>query len=77
MICDEPTGDLDSKSARNILQILYNLNKEYGKTILMVSHDRRVALICDRILHMLDGKIVEEELTPGFTGSLLDDSIDS
>jgi putative ABC transport system ATP-binding protein len=77
MICDEPTGDLDSKSARNILQILYDLNKNLGMTILMVSHDRRVALICDRILHMLDGKIIEEELTPGFTGSLLDDSIDS
>ena len=75
MICDEPTGDLDSSSARKILDILYTLNKEHNMTILMVSHDKRVALICDRILHMLDGKITNEEVTPNLTGSLLDESI--
>ncbi|HUT81097.1 MAG TPA: ABC transporter ATP-binding protein [Candidatus Bathyarchaeia archaeon] len=75
MISDEPTGDLDSSSAKNILEILHKLNKEFGMTILMVSHDRRIALMCDRILHMLDGKITKEEQTPGITGSLLDESI--
>lgn len=76
MIADEPTGDLDTNSARNVLQILYDLNKEIGKTILMVTHDRRIALMCDRILHMLDGKIIREESAPGITGSLLDPELE-
>lgn len=75
IICDEPTGDLDSKSASNIMQLLYTLNKELGKTILMVSHDRRIALVSDKILHMLDGKIIDEEFTTNLTDSILDDSL--
>ncbi len=77
MICDEPTGDLDSNSAKIILKLLYDLNKEMGMTILMVTHDRSNALICDRILHMIDGKIVNEEQTLGLQGSLLDESLES
>lgn len=77
MISDEPTGDLDSNSAKIILKLLYELNKEMGMTILMVTHDRSNALICDRILHMIDGKIVNEEQTPGLQGSLLDESLES
>jgi putative ABC transport system ATP-binding protein len=74
MICDEPTGDLDSQSAKNILQLLYKLNKDLGMTILMVSHNRRIAQVGERILQMLDGKIIAEEQTPGLDGSLLDES---
>jgi len=73
MICDEPTGDLDSNSAKKVLQLLYDLNKKMGMTILMVTHDKRTAQICDRILHMLDGKIVKEEITSGLEGSILDE----
>lgn len=76
MICDEPSGDLDSASAKVILKLLNDLNKDMGMTILMVTHDRRTAKVCDRILHMLDGKIVQEEPTPGIEGSILDDSIE-
>ncbi|MBD3192783.1 MAG: ATP-binding cassette domain-containing protein [Candidatus Heimdallarchaeota archaeon] len=76
MICDEPTGDLDSNSAKVILRLLHDLNKRLGMTILMVTHDRRIALICDRMLKMLDGKIIDEEQTPGLTGSLLDEDIE-
>ena len=76
MICDEPTGDLDSSSAKAVLKLLYDLNKEIGMTILMVTHDRRTAKVCDRILHMLDGKIINEETRSGIEGSILDESLD-
>ncbi len=76
MICDEPSGDLDSASAKVVLKLLYDLNKEMGMTILMVTHDRKTAKVCDRILHMLDGKIIQEETTPGIEGSILDDSVE-
>jgi putative ABC transport system ATP-binding protein len=74
MICDEPTGDLDSSSAQSIMKILYNLNKELGMTILMVTHDRRTALVANRLLNILDGKIINEEKTEGLEGSLLEDA---
>lgn len=74
MICDEPTGDLDSKSSKVILQLLYDLNRNLGKTILMVSHSRTISLVADRILQILDGKIIDEELTPGLEGSILSDT---
>jgi putative ABC transport system ATP-binding protein len=59
LLCDEPTGDLDRKSAEEILDLLTELNTEHGKTILMVTHDPRAAERADIELHLDKGVLVE------------------
>jgi len=60
LLCDEPTGDLDRKSGDEILELLTALNREHGKTIVMVTHDPHAATRATRTLHLADGKLVEE-----------------
>jgi putative ABC transport system ATP-binding protein len=62
LLCDEPTGDLDRTSADEILSILQLLNKELGKTIVMVTHDPAAAQYARRTLHLDKGRFVEKEL---------------
>jgi putative ABC transport system ATP-binding protein len=62
LLCDEPTGDLDRTSADEILAILQLLNKELGKTIVMVTHDPAAAQYASRTLHLDKGRFVEREL---------------
>jgi putative ABC transport system ATP-binding protein len=59
LLCDEPTGDLDRKSADEVLDLLGRLVKEHGKTVLMVTHDPRAAERAHVILHMEKGVLVE------------------
>ncbi len=58
LLADEPTGNLDTKSSENVLKILRELNHELGQTILMITHNPDAAAFADRIVHMLDGRIV-------------------
>lgn len=58
LVCDEPTGDLDRETADEILALLQVLNREHGKTIIMVTHDPRAAEFAQRTLHMDKGKLV-------------------
>jgi putative ABC transport system ATP-binding protein len=60
LLCDEPTGDLDRKSGDEILDLLQTLNREHGKTIVMVTHDPRAADRARRILHLEKGVLQEE-----------------
>jgi putative ABC transport system ATP-binding protein len=60
ILADEPTGNLDSSSGRQVLEILRGLNKEQGKTILLVTHSQEGAAIAARVLRMHDGKILIE-----------------
>ena len=60
LLCDEPTGDLDRKSGDEVLNLLQTLNREYGKTIVMVTHDPRAADCARRTLHLEKGLLVEE-----------------
>ena len=60
LLCDEPTGDLDRKSGDEILDLLQALNREHGKTIVMVTHDPRAADRARRTLHLEKGVLVEE-----------------
>jgi putative ABC transport system ATP-binding protein len=60
LLCDEPTGDLDRKSGDEVLNLLRTLNREYGKTIVMVTHDPRAAETAKRTLHLEKGLLVEE-----------------
>jgi putative ABC transport system ATP-binding protein len=55
ILADEPTGNLDSKMGAEIMEILHRLNKEEGTTIVMVTHDERLALQTDRIIRLFDG----------------------
>jgi putative ABC transport system ATP-binding protein len=59
LLCDEPTGDLDRKSADEIMELIGQLVKEYGKTVLMVTHDPVVARRADLTLHLEKGVLVE------------------
>jgi len=60
LICDEPTGDLDRKTADEILGLLQVLNREHGKTIVMVTHDPKAAEFASRILHLEKGQLLEQ-----------------
>jgi putative ABC transport system ATP-binding protein len=60
LLCDEPTGDLDRKSGDEVLNLLQVLNREHGKTIIMVTHDPRAADCARRTLHLEKGLLVEE-----------------
>jgi putative ABC transport system ATP-binding protein len=57
VLADEPTGNLDSKSGEEIMQLLLKLNRERGVTLIIVTHDTRVAGHTQRIIHILDGKV--------------------
>jgi putative ABC transport system ATP-binding protein len=57
VLADEPTGDLDTQTAGNILEIMKNLNASFGQTFLLATHDNLVAKHAQRIIHLLDGKI--------------------
>jgi len=58
LVCDEPTGDLDRHSAEEVLTLLQRLNREYGKTMIMVTHDPRAAEYARRVLHLDKGSLV-------------------
>jgi ABC-type lipoprotein export system ATPase subunit len=58
---DEPTGDLDSENAAEIVELMRTLNRERGLTFLIVTHDLAVGRRTDRIVRMLDGRVVEEQ----------------
>jgi putative ABC transport system ATP-binding protein len=59
LLCDEPTGDLDRKSADEIMELIHRLVTEHGKTVLMVTHDPVVATRADTTLHLEKGVLVE------------------
>ena len=65
VLADEPTAALDSKSGRNIVEIMQQLAKEQGCTILLVTHDNRILDIADRIIHMEDGKLSKDTALVG------------
>jgi len=60
LVCDEPTGDLDRKTADEILNLLQLLNKQHGKTIVMVTHDQKAADFATHELHLDKGVLVEQ-----------------
>ena len=58
ILADEPTGNLDSKSSNEIIQLLKKANKEYNQTIIMITHNLEIAKLADRIIQIEDGKII-------------------
>jgi len=59
LVCDEPTGDLDRQSAAEVLTLLQQLNRDHGKTVIMVTHDPKAAEFAHRILHLDKGTLVD------------------
>ncbi|MCS7255025.1 MAG: hypothetical protein RMJ05_01510, partial [Thermomicrobium sp.] len=62
---DEPTGNLDTETADEVMALLRRLNQENGQTFVIVTHDPRIGAMCDRIVQMRDGRIIDD----GFAGS--------
>lgn len=64
LLCDEPTGALDSKTGKNILVLLKDLCEKDGQTVIIVTHNANIALIAERVIRLSDGKIVSDEKNP-------------
>ena len=64
LVADEPTGDLDAEAAASVLQLLQDLSKDHGKTIIMVTHDPRAAAAADLQLHLDKGQLLEAASCP-------------
>jgi putative ABC transport system ATP-binding protein len=62
IMADEPTGNLDSKSGKEVMEILQRLNRERGITVVLVTHDLRIGHHAQRVLHLFDGKLRNEEI---------------
>lgn len=62
LLCDEPTGALDYKTSKEILQLMEDVNRTYGCTIIIVTHNAAIARMANRVLRLRDGHIVEDEL---------------
>lgn len=65
LLADEPTGNLDSENSREIIAFLRKFNKEFNQTVIMITHDEKIALSADRIIAIEDGKITRDEVRMG------------
>ena len=59
ILADEPTGNLDSKNSQEVIKILWEISKEYGRTVLLITHNHDIAKVADRILYVKDGCVSE------------------
>ena len=62
MLADEPTGNLDSKNSQEIMDLLKLANRNYGQTLLVITHDERIAQQARRVIAIEDGKIASDEV---------------
>lgn len=62
LLADEPTGNLDSKNSKEIVELLRQFNKALNQTVVIITHDERIALDADRVIAVEDGKIVKDEV---------------
>ena len=62
LLADEPTGNLDSENSKKIISLLRYFNKQFNQTVIIITHDERIALSCDRVIAIEDGKITRDEV---------------
>ncbi len=62
LLCDEPTGALDSKTGASIISLLFDVCASYRKTVLLVTHNAKIASVAKRVLKIVDGTIVEDSV---------------
>ena len=73
ILCDEPTGALDYKTSKEVLELMERVNQEYGCTIVIVTHNAAIARMADRVLRLRDGRLAEDEVNePPVSASKLD-----
>ena len=61
LLADEPTGNLDSKASEEIISLLRLSNKKYNQTVIVITHDEKIALEADRVITIDDGRIIKDE----------------
>lgn len=64
-MADEPTGNLDTKSTKEVMAILHEL-KDEGRTVIVITHDNEIAEEAERVIRIRDGKVVEDYINPGY-----------
>ncbi len=64
ILADEPTGNLDTESAQLVFDLLRKVNREHGTTLLLVTHNHDLARQCDRIVELVDGRVVSDKSAP-------------
>ena len=57
LLCDEPTGALDYKTGKMVLQLLEDINRKYDKTVILITHNSAIAPMADKVIHMRSGKV--------------------
>ena len=62
LLCDEPTGALDYKTSKEILALMEQVNRDYGCTVVIVTHNNEIARMAHRVLRLHDGRLVSDEL---------------
>jgi putative ABC transport system ATP-binding protein len=62
LFADEPTGNLDSATGARVIELLFSLNKEYATTLVLVTHDERLARKCHRTIRLVAGEVVSDEI---------------
>jgi len=70
MLADEPTGNLDSATGRQVIELLIGLNRDYGSTLVLVTHDPELAARADRVVMLQDGRVVSDDLRNSTAASL-------
>ena len=65
ILADEPTGNLDSRSGREVIELLMAANRKSGQTLILITHDENIALQANRILTISDGRIIRDEVIRG------------
>ena len=61
LLGDELTGNLDSRTSASVMELLKKISRQYQQTMLVVTHDEKIAAMADRIIRMKDGRVVEDE----------------
>lgn len=64
VLCDEPTGSLDSHTGRDVLSLMYRLNREHGQMFAIVTHNTAIGAIAHRVVHLRDGKVLDVQCNP-------------
>ena len=68
ILADEPTGALDSETSRTVMDIFHDLHRQWGKTIVLITHNKELAQECERVLTLIDGKIVSDTKGNAYAG---------
>ena len=68
VLADEPTGNLDRRSSETVLELLWDLNSESGQTFVIVTHNQELAQRVDRVVQLIDGKVVDSQTSPEKSG---------